>query len=59
MPLHLRAVNEAGLRNAHPATRSCDYAAKLNETPEMAAQKGMEEMSEKFREMGGSIYLKS
>jgi phosphomethylpyrimidine synthase len=36
-----------------------DYAAKLNETPEMAAQKGMEEMSGKFREMGGSIYLKS
>jgi hypothetical protein len=28
-------------------------------TPEMAAQKGMDEMSEKFREMGSSIYLKS
>ncbi len=26
-----------------------DYAAKLNETPEAAAEKGMEEMSAKFR----------
>ncbi len=34
-----------------------DYAAKLNETPEMAAQAGMEEMSEKFREMGEKIYV--
>ena len=34
-----------------------DYAAKLNETPEMAAQVGMEEMSEKFREMGGEVYI--
>ena len=29
-----------------------DYAAKLNETPEMAAQVGMEEMSEKFTRDG-------
>jgi phosphomethylpyrimidine synthase len=36
-----------------------DYAAKLNETPEMAAQAGMEEMSEKFREMGERLYIKS
>jgi phosphomethylpyrimidine synthase len=34
-----------------------DYAAKLNETPEMAAQVGMEEMSEKFKEMGGQVYV--
>jgi phosphomethylpyrimidine synthase len=34
-----------------------DYAAKLNETPEMAAEHGMEEMSEKFREMGGEVYV--
>ena len=34
-----------------------DYAAKLNETPEMAAQAGMAEMSEKFREMGGDVYV--
>jgi phosphomethylpyrimidine synthase len=34
-----------------------DYAAKLNETPEMATEKGMEEMSAKFREMGGKVYV--
>ncbi len=34
-----------------------DYAARLNETPEMAAQVGMEEMSGKFREMGGEVYV--
>ena len=36
-----------------------DYAAKLNETPEIAAQAGMDEMSEKFKEMGGQVYVKS
>ena len=36
-----------------------DYAAKLNETPEMAAQQGMAEMSEKFQEMGNEIYVKA
>ncbi len=34
-----------------------DYAARLIETPEMAAQAGMEEMSGKFREMGGEVYV--
>jgi phosphomethylpyrimidine synthase len=34
-----------------------DYAAKLNETPEMAAKTGMAEMSEKFREMGEKLYI--
>src|SRR5271165_5752808 len=34
-----------------------DYAAKLNETPEMAAEHGMAEMSEKFKEMGGQVYV--
>ncbi len=34
-----------------------DYAAKLNETPEMAAEKGMAEMSEKFKELGGKVYV--
>ncbi|MBT3069381.1 phosphomethylpyrimidine synthase ThiC [Rhodomicrobium sp. Az07] len=34
-----------------------DYAAKLNETPEMAARSGMDEMSEKFKEMGGKVYV--
>jgi phosphomethylpyrimidine synthase len=34
-----------------------DYAAKLNETPEMAAEAGMAEMSEKFREMGEKLYV--
>jgi phosphomethylpyrimidine synthase len=34
-----------------------DYAAKLNESPEMAAQAGMAEMSEKFKEMGGQVYV--
>jgi hypothetical protein len=28
-----------------------DYAAKLNESPEMAAQTGMAETNEKFKEM--------
>ena len=35
-----------------------DYAAKLNETPEVAAQTGMDEMSEKFRKMGGEVYVR-
>ncbi len=34
-----------------------DYAAKLNETPELAAEHGMAEMSEKFKEMGGEVYV--
>jgi phosphomethylpyrimidine synthase len=34
-----------------------DYAAKLNETPEMAVETGMAEMSEKFKEMGGEVYV--
>ena len=34
-----------------------DYAATLNETPEMAAQTGMEEMAGKFREMGDKLYI--
>ncbi|MGO9545322.1 MAG: phosphomethylpyrimidine synthase ThiC [Rhodomicrobium sp.] len=34
-----------------------DYAAKLNETPEMAAEHGMAEMSEKFKEMGAEVYV--
>ena len=34
-----------------------DYAAKLNETHEMAVEAGMEEMSEKFREMGNRMYV--
>jgi phosphomethylpyrimidine synthase len=34
-----------------------DYAAKLNESPEMAAKLGMDEMSEKFKEMGGQVYV--
>jgi phosphomethylpyrimidine synthase len=34
-----------------------DYAAKLNESPEMAAKAGMAEMSEKFKEMGGEVYV--
>ncbi len=36
-----------------------DYAAKLNETPEMAAQAGMAEMSGKFREMGDKLYIEA
>ncbi|MGO9483533.1 MAG: hypothetical protein ACLPX9_02955 [Rhodomicrobium sp.] len=36
-----------------------DYAAKLNETPEMAARAGMAEMSEKFREMGDRLYIEA
>ena len=34
-----------------------DYAATLNETPEMAVESGMAEMSEKFKEMGGQVYV--
>jgi phosphomethylpyrimidine synthase len=36
-----------------------DYAAKLNESPEMAAKAGMAEMSEKFKEMGGEVYVEA
>jgi phosphomethylpyrimidine synthase len=36
-----------------------DYAAKLNETPKAAVEKGMAEMSEKFREMGVEIYVET
>jgi phosphomethylpyrimidine synthase len=36
-----------------------DYAAKLNETPEMAAEQGMAEMSEKFKDLGASLYVQS
>lgn len=36
-----------------------DYAAKLNESPEMAAKADMAEMSEKFREMGENLYVTS
>ena len=36
-----------------------DYAAKLNETPEMAAKAGMEEMAGKFREMGEKLYVEA
>ena len=39
------------------ASHMRDYAAKLNESPEMAAEAGMAEMSEKFREMGGKVYV--
>jgi phosphomethylpyrimidine synthase len=34
-----------------------DYAAKLNESPEMAVESGMAEMSEKFKELGGQVYV--
>jgi len=34
-----------------------DYAAKLNAPVEDARKKGMEEMSEKFREMGEKLYV--
>jgi phosphomethylpyrimidine synthase len=34
-----------------------DYAAKLNESPELAAQAGMAEMSEKFKKLGGQVYV--
>ena len=34
-----------------------EYAAKLNETPEIAAKLGMDEMSEKFKKMGGAVYV--
>jgi len=36
-----------------------DYAATLNESPEMAVESGMAEMSEKFKEMGENLYVKS
>jgi phosphomethylpyrimidine synthase len=29
----------------------------MNETPEMAAKAGLAEMSEKFKERGGEVYL--
>jgi len=35
-----------------------DSAAGLNGTPEMAAEAGMAEMSGKFREMGGEVYVR-
>ncbi len=41
------------------ASQVRDYAAKLNETPEMGAEAGMAEMSEKFREMGDSLYVQT
>jgi phosphomethylpyrimidine synthase len=34
-----------------------DYAAKLNRPIEAATEEGMTEMSEKFREMGGEVYV--
>ncbi len=34
-----------------------DYAAKLNETPEMAVEAGMEEMAGKFKAMGERLYI--
>ena len=34
-----------------------DYAAKLNETPEMAVEAGMEEMAGKFQDMGEKLYI--
>jgi len=36
-----------------------DYAATLNESPEMAVESGMAEMSEKFKEMGSQVYVPS
>ncbi len=39
------------------ASQVRDYAAKLNGTPEMAAQAGMAEMSGKFRETGDRVYI--
>ncbi len=36
-----------------------DYAAKLNETPEMAAEAGMAAMSGRFREMGSEVYVEA
>jgi hypothetical protein len=39
------------------ASHARDYAARLNEAPEMAAAKGMEEMAGKFRDMGGKVYV--
>ena len=36
-----------------------DYAAKLNETPETAAERGMAEMSAKFKDLGASLYVQS
>ena len=37
--------------------QSRDYAATLNETPEMAAQAGLAEMSEKFKAKGEKLYI--
>jgi phosphomethylpyrimidine synthase len=37
--------------------QASDYAARLNETPEMAAQAGMAEVSKRFREMGEKLYI--
>jgi phosphomethylpyrimidine synthase len=34
-----------------------DYAAKLNAPIEAAKEEGMAEMSEKFKEMGGQVYV--
>jgi phosphomethylpyrimidine synthase len=36
-----------------------DYAAKLNAPIEAAKEEGMAEMSEKFREMGGQVYVEA
>ncbi len=36
-----------------------DYAAKLNRPVEEAAEEGMAEMSERFREMGGQVYVEA
>ena len=34
-----------------------DYAAKMNEAPDPPPQVGMAEMSKKFRDMGGQVYV--
>jgi phosphomethylpyrimidine synthase len=36
-----------------------DYAAKLNAPIEAAKAEGMAEMSERFKEMGGEVYVKN
>jgi phosphomethylpyrimidine synthase len=36
-----------------------DYAAKLNAPIEAAKAEGMAEMSERFKEMGGEVYVKA
>lgn len=36
-----------------------DYAAKLNRPIEEAQEEGMAEMSEKFKEMGGEVYVEA